>query len=280
VSGDWAWGPPAGEREPDEDADACAARELLEETGLAVPVVRTDAGNPVWLVYLAEGAADAVCLSAEHERCVWLPLGEAAARTAPEAVRAGLLRAAAVLGDPAAGPAAAPARVLGVEDDVPFAPLPNELTVVLSNRLPSADRVTAVFGLVFEGDRMLMARLRVGDRGWDIPGGHVEPGETPAEAVRREVHEETGVRLGPARVFASLAVRVLGPPPSGYRHPCPDSYMVYYRAPVAVVEPFEPTEESAERGFLSPEAIRETRWYTHSRGLYEAALADALGGPA
>jgi 8-oxo-dGTP pyrophosphatase MutT (NUDIX family) len=40
----------------------------------------------------------------------------------------------------------------------------------------------------------------VGDiagRGWCIPGGHLEPGETPEQAVRREAHEETGATLGP-----------------------------------------------------------------------------------
>lgn len=29
-------------------------------------------------------------------------------------------------------------------------------------------------------------------KGWDIPGGHVEPGETPVEALIRETEEETG----------------------------------------------------------------------------------------
>jgi 8-oxo-dGTP pyrophosphatase MutT (NUDIX family) len=37
---------------------------------------------------------------------------------------------------------------------------------------------------------------------WDIPGGHVEPGESPLDALRREVEEETGWRL--RRVIAEL----------------------------------------------------------------------------
>jgi 8-oxo-dGTP pyrophosphatase MutT (NUDIX family) len=37
---------------------------------------------------------------------------------------------------------------------------------------------------------------------WDIPGGHVEPDETPLEALAREVYEETGWRV--ERVVAEL----------------------------------------------------------------------------
>lgn len=38
---------------------------------------------------------------------------------------------------------------------------------------------------------------------WDIPGGHVEPGESPAEACAREVFEELGIR---PRIGALLVV--------------------------------------------------------------------------
>ena len=41
---------------------------------------------------------------------------------------------------------------------------------------------------------------------WDIPGGHVEAGESAHDALRREIHEETGWRL--AQILAELGEHV------------------------------------------------------------------------
>lgn len=47
---------------------------------------------------------------------------------------------------------------------------------------------------VVRGDKTLLLKHRKLGM-WLPPGGHVEPGETPDEAVRREVLEETGLEI-------------------------------------------------------------------------------------
>lgn len=39
--------------------------------------------------------------------------------------------------------------------------------------------------------KLLLSRHRERDT-WETQGGHIEPGETPLEAARRELHEESG----------------------------------------------------------------------------------------
>jgi len=61
--------------------------------------------------------------------------------------------------------------------------------------------VCAVGAFVFDGDRVLVIqRAKPPGAGlWSVPGGKLEAGETLAQAVAREVREETGlvVEVGP-----------------------------------------------------------------------------------
>ncbi len=49
-----------------------------------------------------------------------------------------------------------------------------------------------VRGAVFRGDEILLVQERL-DGGWTLPGGWADVGESPAQAVEREVREEAGL---------------------------------------------------------------------------------------
>lgn len=59
-------------------------------------------------------------------------------------------------------------------------------------------RVTA--GIIHRNGRVLAARRAAGPQAglWELPGGKVEDGETPVEALRRELFEELGCALSSA----------------------------------------------------------------------------------
>jgi 8-oxo-dGTP diphosphatase len=69
------------------------------------------------------------------------------------------------------------------------APTPNEIVGAGRTRL-------GAYALCVEGDRILMSRLSVVEveyGAWTLPGGGVDFGEHPDEAVLRELEEETGL---------------------------------------------------------------------------------------
>ncbi len=74
--------------------------------------------------------------------------------------------------------------------------------------------IRCVGAVVHDPDGRLLLVRRANDPGrgqWSLPGGRVEPGESDASAVSREIHEETGllVRAG------SLVGSVSRPAPAG-----------------------------------------------------------------
>ena len=166
-------------------------------------------------------------------------------------------------------------KILRIEHNLVGVPEPNESQLVLSSHLPPLELVTAAFAFAFVRDRLLMTNLT--RRGWDIPGGHVEPGERPEETVRREVVEETHTTLGPLHLLGYQYLRLSGPKPASYRYPYPDSYQAFYWAHVATLSDFLPTAETQGRALFSPEDARILSCVQYYRELYEAALLKGTG---
>ncbi|WP_274654646.1 NUDIX domain-containing protein [Paenibacillus humicola] len=138
-------------------------------------------------------------------------------------------------------------KIVRKEKNADGIPLPNETYLVISDLLPIEENITCSFVLAFRDHELLLTNLT--DRGWDIPGGHIEPGETPFEAMKRELFEETGARIESAELIGHELIRLNGEKPPHWKYPYPESYMVFYTAKIIGLDNFESNDETKGRGF-------------------------------
>ena len=75
----------------------------------------------------------------------------------------------------------------------------------MNEGIPRAIEVAAA--LIWRGDRFFICRRPANKARallWEFPGGKVEKGETPEQALERECAEELGAKVCPGGVFASV----------------------------------------------------------------------------
>ncbi len=76
---------------------------------------------------------------------------------------------------------------------------------------PRGDKTIAVAaGIIVAGERLLVARRH--DSGpcaglWEFPGGKLEPGESPEQALVRELREELGVEVQVSGSYGTISHR-------------------------------------------------------------------------
>lgn len=218
ISHSGKWTLPGGGLEHGEEPRAGAMREVMEEAGLEVTL--SDQAR-VYRLHQPNGFRDGHRVNAYSLRIVyegWV------APDAPEP------------------------RVLETNGSTIEAAW-HDVAAVRSGKVPVVDLVTEALGdyrpfqvqrvgayaLIERGDRILLTRIS--DKGfhtgeWALPGGGLDFGESPIDALVREVREETGLIVAPGALLTTHDETFEGTAPSG-RWESYQAVRLVYRATTA-----------------------------------------------
>ncbi len=201
VTSDELWTLPGGGLDHGEDPRDAVIREIHEETGLAATVSDT---ARVYSAHMPSVWRSGRRVNAHAVRIVydgWVPPGSPAPRVVEidgSTIEAAWQPVEAVL-----------------DGAVPVTPLVVE---ALADHRPFQKQRVAAYAVIRRDDRVLLTRISPSgyhSGQWSLPGGGVEHGERPADALVREVREECGVTCHVGALLDVVDDHFSGVAPSG-----------------------------------------------------------------
>lgn len=110
--------------------------------------------------------------------------------------------------------------------------------------LPPQDLITACMVIALHsGDSIVLSKP---ERGWGIPGGHREEGETAEGCLRREAMEEAAITLENVQLIGRWSTKKRFHSPHNAKYP-DQGYQLLYVADVKELSDFAPQLEITER---------------------------------
>ena len=161
-------------------------------------------------------------------------------------------------------------EIISTFTDKHYLPKGSITETILTQELPPAELTTTVFSFVFCGGDVLLTRgedeLR---HKFEIPGGHIEEGETFQQALLREIKEETGVEPDQYKYIGYNKITIPDDVESIY--PKPVSYMALY------VATSKSKKETNEMGIWTSlnEARANSTWVQDNHVLFEAMVHES-----
>lgn len=140
-----------------------------------------------------------------------------------------------------------------------------EYRIVPESDFTGLSPITQSSGVCFDEQGRILLLKQEGKK-WNIPGGTPEGNETPEETLRREVHEETTVRLGLCEPIAYQEV---------YEDGVLIKYQVRFACLIDSIEPQKPDPDKGsihERAFIEPRQVMDYIEYPQFKQLFELAV--------